>query len=532
MAVKLSGREKREIKSRLEDISGELLYSLNTLETVAVDFAEATNRMRAALKDSERLSPDRRSAVLIPASMEYKGAESRYNQAGAYIKGLKDSYDKLYSELFEASRPGAQNRLSWQKSKVFTEYEKRRAHCKDLYMSRIAVDYTDEGAAQMTEEELNRLSGVADQTLGNGSEAQGANAEQSTSGNNQNPVQGQSESTEGAVQGSPASTAEGGAQGQGNNAPQSTQNGESTEGVQNNSQPQSTSGSPALAVDAGITRVNVAPVTIDIAPIVQRAVNATVERIERGLERKIESCIAGLDFSALTATAAGQGAQAGALAPAEMPAEAEAIVATARANTELSARLLEEEKAIYKQLCEMISSLGTLISDISTLANGCIELSAKQKELSELQRTVNDAQRTTMREQQGIQVNQRVIASDQATLNEEQAVIGAKNKDNIEAQRALVAEQETILGLQQSLAQSQSALNDAVKGAAEVQKQILQAQASIVQSNTKNLDGAKALAEKQEELSQMQKQTMTKQRAMIRETRAAQEKLQKGAKES
>ena len=182
MAGKLSGREKREIKSRLEDVGAELLYSLTTLETVAVDFAEATNRMRGALKDSERLSPDRRGAVLIPASMEYKSARSRYNQAGAYIKGLKDSYDKLFGELFESSRPGAQSSLSRQKDKIFSEYEKNRAHCKDMYTSRIMVDYTDEAATQAAQEEIARLDGVADQTLGNTSDTQSGAAEQNTNG--------------------------------------------------------------------------------------------------------------------------------------------------------------------------------------------------------------------------------------------------------------------------------------------------------------------------------------------------------------
>ena len=487
MANTLSRRDKKEMKERLSELSLELKEAVMSLTPVAVEYATSSNAYNEVKRALDKKDDERNKSRLLAVSIDLNNAKQRYDQSGAYIKEILDKYSALYTKLLGLVGNGEAKKLTAAKERLMKDYDILREQCKDAYMAVIKPDFTDEQDSEdaLTPEELQALS------------AQQKPDEQKP--DEQKPGEQKPEAQ----------------------TPVEQKPGEQKPEAQTPVEQKPVDSPPRkFDTEAGITRVNVAPVTLDIAPIVERAVNAAIARLNMGMEKKIDEYVANLQLPAPTVLPVAAPAK-----PAEEQAQPSPLLSNA--NLALVSQLSEEENSIHQQLKSLCSSVGELIEQLTELTTVYYNLSQKQKELADLQRTTNDMQRTTMREQQGIQVNQRVIAQDQASLTEEQAVISEKQKANLEKQKFLIAEQENIVSSQQSLTETQSALQEAVKAVAQTQKEILQAQSSIIQANNKNLENGKAIVEKQNEVAELQKQSLAKQRQLLKDQKSFGERLDK-----
>ena len=170
--------------------------------------------------------------------------------------------------------------------------------------------------------------------------------------------------------------------------------------------------------EASVASVNVAPVTIDVTPIVERAISAAMQKLSSGMDRRLEEYVSNINLptvnSVATSPAVPTAADTGAISDA---------VKNAGANAELGKHVLEEEQYIFEKLTAMCEQLKTLLNGIADMSAAYLEIAAKQKEVAELQKQTNDMQRHTMREQQGVQVNQKLVNKEQIDLVTEQSLV-------------------------------------------------------------------------------------------------------------
>ena len=456
MAIKLSRREKKDMKAALGELVSELWEAMDSLAPITVEYARSSNAYNDMKRSFENNEDDRSRSRLLAASIDLKTATDSYNRAGAYVKDILARYDDIYTKLLGFVGNGEARRLTSDKERMMREYDQRREDLTDSYTAIIKPEYVDE-AEQKPDEQTPAEQKPDEQTPAEQKPDEQPPAEQKP--NEQTPAE------------------------------------------QNNRR---------FDTESSITRVNVAPVTLDIAPIVERAINATIARLNLGMEKKIDEYVASLSLPASGA----------ALRPAESAPISQSSAA-------LADQLAEEERNIHDRLKELCTSVGQLIDQLTELTTVYYNLSSKQKELADLQRSTNDMQRATLREQQGIQVNQRVIAQDQASLNEQQAIVMDKQRANVEQQKLILEEQDGITASQKAMADSQTALQEAVKGVAETQRQIQQAQSAIIQASNKSLESNKAIADKQAEVAELQKQSMTRQRQLLKDQKVIRDRLEK-----
>jgi hypothetical protein len=260
---------------------------------------------------------------------------------------------------------------------------------------------------------------------------------------------------------------------------------------------------------ASVASVNVAPVTIDVTPIVERAIAATIQKLSVGMERKIAEYISGLNIPKAPATAAVVNC-----------GDVNDAVKNAGANVELGKQVLEEEKYIFDKLTAMCEQLKGLLVGIADMSAAYMEIAAKQKEISELQKQTNDMQRHTMREQQGVQVNQRLVNKDQVELVAEQTLLVENQKAAIEKQQVVTEAQNSLAETQKAVIETQGALETAMKTVMQSQKDIIVTQQTIIAGNAKNSEAQKALIARQEEITLAQKEAATAQKQALKEQKA------------
>ena len=260
---------------------------------------------------------------------------------------------------------------------------------------------------------------------------------------------------------------------------------------------------------ASVASVNVAPVTIDVTPIVERAIAATIQKLSVGMERKIAEYISGLNIPKAPATAAVVNC-----------GNVNDAVKNAGANVELGKQVLEEEKYIFDKLTAMCEQLKGLLGGIADMSAAYMEIAAKQKEISELQKQTNDMQRHTMREQQGVQVNQRLVNKDQVELVAEQTLLVENQKAAIEKQQVVTEAQNSLAETQKAVIETQGALEAAMKTVMQSQKDIIVTQQTIIAGNAKNSEAQKALIARQEEITLAQKEAATAQKQALKEQKA------------
>ncbi len=259
------------------------------------------------------------------------------------------------------------------------------------------------------------------------------------------------------------------------------------------------------AVTATATSINVAPVNLDVTPMIERAISVAIEQLSAGLEAKLRDYVAGLAIpSVQTSVASG----------------ATPAVTASGATTELETHLLEGQTEVYNKLKDMCESIDTLLAGIAEVSGTYLTLTQKLKEVSDAQRQVNDMQRQTMRDQQGIQVSQRLINDEQLELATQQALIKDKQAEVSEAVATLQETQAKLLETEQTMLVTQREIESGMREFVDIEKAMLAAQTAIVQSTAKVQQAQDALAQRQEAVVAQQRETQALQRAVERGQRS------------
>ena len=250
----------------------------------------------------------------------------------------------------------------------------------------------------------------------------------------------------------------------------------------------------------------VAPVSIDVSPMLEKALEATMQKFVAAFDKRIEKFV--IEH------------------PVNIPATG-AVAGVSYASGEVAAlegAVLEDEQALLDRLNAITETLKALSETVEALGARCAEIAAKQASANDMMKQTNDMQRQTSREQKGIQVTQRVINQDQAAVITEQAALQDQQKGLLENQQALVEGQQAMVEAQRLVAENQAAIDEALKAAAAAQKEVLSAQQAINAGNAKTLDAQNDLAEKQNATLALQKEALAAQRQMLRDQKNMVEK--------
>ncbi len=251
---------------------------------------------------------------------------------------------------------------------------------------------------------------------------------------------------------------------------------------------------------------NIAPVSIDVSPMLEKALEATMQKFVAAFDKRIEKFVNEHPVN-IPATTAPQGVS---YASGEI--------------ANLEGTIVEDEQALLDKLAAVMESLKALSDTVEALGARCAEIAAKQNAANDMMKQTNDMQRQTSREQKGIQVTQRVINQDQATVVAEQNALADQQKGLLESQQALVEGQQAMVEAQRTLAENQASIDEALKGAIAAQKEVLAAQQAINAGNAKTLDTQNDVAEKQSATLALQKEALAAQRQMLRDQKNMVEK--------
>lgn len=256
---------------------------------------------------------------------------------------------------------------------------------------------------------------------------------------------------------------------------------------------------PETAPKAAVTSVNVAPINIDVTPIVERAISAAIDQLSTTLEAKIADYVAKLSLPTPTVAAAPTA-----------PAQSQGGVSPLG---ELERAILEDERAVYEQLKSMYEALGGIVDGVVEAAATYKTLTAKLREVADMQKQVNELQRVTMRDQQGIQANQKVINNDQLELNASQRLLAEQQTKVSESVRSLGEAQNAALALETDMLEKQAGINSAIEAIVAKQNSIT----ATAQKITVTQDG---IATKQSAIVEAQKETQEAQRKLQKEQKS------------
>ena len=246
-------------------------------------------------------------------------------------------------------------------------------------------------------------------------------------------------------------------------------------------------------VTTTVASVNVAPVTIDISPMVERAISAAMDKLNAGFERKIAEFFAEMKLPSAPAPAPVSNSEP--VSDAKDVETLKAVHNSISVNNELAEYVLEEEKHIFDKLKSLCSSIQTLLDEIANVSGEYLTVATKQKEVAEMQKQVNDMQRYTMKEQQGVQVNQRIVGKDQTELVAKQTLLLEQQQALGEQQKSVADAQRSMADTQKAVTDTQSTIDSAMKSVLDSQRNLIASQQSIIQINAKNLEAAKRLSD-------------------------------------
>ncbi len=256
----------------------------------------------------------------------------------------------------------------------------------------------------------------------------------------------------------------------------------------------------------------IAPVSIDVSPMLEKALEATMQKFVAAFDKKIEEVLADHPVNIPVSAA-----------PAAEVASAPATYGVSEIAA-LEGLILDDEQALINKLTAMIENLKVLAAGMAELSALCAEISEKQNTANDMQKQTNDMQRQTLRDQKGIQVGQRVVAQDQAAIAHDQTLLQEQQKTLQDNQQALVEAQQAMEETQRLVAQNQTTLEEAMKDAMQVQKDMISAQQAIITGNAKNVEAQNDVAEKQSATLALQKEALTAQRQIYRDQKAVVEK--------
>lgn len=214
----------------------------------------------------------------------------------------------------------------------------------------------------------------------------------------------------------------------------------------------------AQPAKASVTSVNVAPVSIDVTPMIEKALASAMDKLSESMAKKIEAYTASLKLPEQTpVTTQIVTVEKESSGNAELTANAEKIADTV-------SQLIEAEEHIIEKLKGMCTSVAEMLERLTAISENYHNVAIKEKQLAELGKQINDMQRRTTRDQQGVQVNQKLVT-------DEQLGIVAAQKLAFENHKALAAIEKEISLVQEEIFASQKETLPEVKKILKEQKQ-------------------------------------------------------------
>ena len=241
--------------------------------------------------------------------------------------------------------------------------------------------------------------------------------------------------------------------------------------------------------------VNIAPMSIDISPIVENAVSEAMEKFKAALGKRVDDA-----GDAIPKIQEGAGT---------VPIISEKVASMEEA-------VAENEQYILEKLASLTENLKKMSDEMTELGAAYMQLANKQKDAVELQRRINDMQRTLSRELQGVQATQKVINQDQADVSAAQAELTEHQRANVENHKLICESQEGIVELEKTIIDTQSVIEESVRNLLGSQKEIIAAQQAVMNANLKNVDLQRELIEKQSEVTNLQKTVISEYKQVSR----------------
>ena len=199
------------------------------------------------------------------------------------------------------------------------------------------------------------------------------------------------------------------------------------------------------------SEVEVSPVSIDIGPTVERAVECAISELSGALEKRIVETL-----------------EATRLPVADSPDAALITDAAERIGNAAAA------------LSTVLSDLDKVVADVGALADRC--------------RAIVEMQRTTSREMQGIEVKQRLVNQEQTALIEAQEVVLQHQRLIAEKHTEISGAQTAMADAVNSIIESQRSIDASLKESIKAQKSLLGSNAKYIERLNKRIEMAEAVS--------------------------------------
>ena len=269
---------------------------------------------------------------------------------------------------------------------------------------------------------------------------------------------------------------------------------------------------PAAEVPAQ-PQAKIAPVSLDVTEIVEKAIAATLQRFIIAFDKRIDAFLA--DHEVNIPESAIRPAPSVVAVPLEVkPNEGGAVAVDATVVDGVN----------NEKINGMVDTLKALAESLDAAVAGVDSMTAKVAETGALQKQTNEMQRSTLREQKGIQVNQKVLSQDQLQVAQDQAMLVDAQFAILEQQNALTEAQQALAEAQQAVSENHAVLEDSMREVLLSQKDIIDAQQQIITANNKNITAQTEVNNRQAETVALQKEALANQKRILREQKALNEK--------
>ena len=255
----------------------------------------------------------------------------------------------------------------------------------------------------------------------------------------------------------------------------------------------------------------VAPATIDVSDIVEKAIAATMEKFTAAFDKKLEAFVAehpvNIPMPEVVAVPAPV-----AVEPAVTPKAGEIL--------EIEANLLENEKGIFDKLVDMTEKLSAFQDTMTKLYEQYVALVANQNEVDQMLQSNSKKQSDVVRDQQAVQIKLDAIIQDQYATKEATKVLQNQQRELNELQNAITNAQNEIAARARVIADTQVTIDESMNAIVAAQKDIIATQQSINAGNKKNADSQAEVIERQGEALELQKEALAAQKQILREQKA------------
>ena len=193
--------------------------------------------------------------------------------------------------------------------------------------------------------------------------------------------------------------------------------------------------------------VEISPVSINITPTVERAVERAINELSDALEKRIAETLSSVEL------------------PTGGTADTAAILDAAD-------RLGTAAKVLSEVLCD----LDKVVADVGTMVEKC--------------RTVVEMQRSATREMQGIEVKQRLVNQEQTALIEAQEIVLQHQRILTEKHAEIADAQSLTADVVAKIIESQKTIDSSLKDSIKAQKSLLSSNARYTEKLNKQIESA------------------------------------------